>query len=328
MNYRDTDMLRERLSGFLPNGDRITELRPLTAGHSNETYVIEGLDLILRLASTTHSFESHGILTQARIYDELSKVDGGPKVPKIHVIEEGSELLGAPFFIMEKIDGLALDDYDLPEWFTSLAAEQRGTLCQHWISAVGSIANVPTIDALGAPHSPEAEMGHWRKISADANATKLVALFDRLLLTPAPRSGDISVVHGDCKITNMMFVDCRISAVLDWEFAYNGEPLSDLGYLLYFFESDFHAPTRPTRLSGMWTRDQVISAWEKASGRSAANVAWHEVAQIARLSAMIVTAANQFAAGESDDERFGLFAAKVSENIAIANAMLDKTQQA
>ena len=93
----------------------------------------------------------------------------------------------------------------------------------------------------------------------------------------------------------MMFVDGRISAVLDWEFAYNGEPLSDLGYLLYFFASDFHGPTRPTRLSGMWTRDQVIAAWEQASGRSAAGVAWHEAAQIARVSAMIVTAANQFA---------------------------------
>tara|TARA_R110001592_G_scaffold260403_1_gene525045 strand:+ start:168878 stop:169843 length:966 start_codon:yes stop_codon:yes gene_type:complete len=321
-------MLRERLATFLPNGGQIRELRPLTAGHSNETYVIDGLDLILRVASETHSFESHGILKQARIYDEISQLDGGPSVPRIHVIHEDSELLGAPFFVMEKIEGMALDDYTLPEWFTSLTDTERSELCRHWISAVGSIANVPAINSLGAPRSPEAEMGHWRKISADANATELVALFDRLLLTPAPRSGDISVVHGDCKITNMMFVDCRISAVLDWEFAYNGEPLSDLGYLLYFFASDFHAPTRPTRLSGMWTRDQVISTWEKASGRSAANVAWHEVAQIARLSAMIVTAANQFAAGESDDERFGLFAAKVSENIAIGNAMLDKTPHA
>jgi len=321
-------MLRERLATFLPHGDQIRELRPLTAGHSNETYVIEGLDLILRVASETHSFESHGILTQARIYDEISQIDGGPSVPRIHLIHEDSELLGAPFFVMEKIEGVALDDYTLPEWFTSLNDNDRSELCRHWIAAVGSIANLPQMKSLGAPRTPEQEMSHWRKISAEASAGELVAVFDRLLLNPAPRSGDVAVVHGDCKITNMMFVDCQISAVLDWEFAYNGEPLSDLGYLLYFFASEFHGPTRPTRLSGMWTREQVINAWEKASGRSAEHVAWHEVAQIARLSAMIVTAANQFAAGEADDERFGLFAAKVSENIAIANAMLDNTPHA
>ncbi len=328
MNHRDVNVLRERLAAFLPNGDRITGLRPLTAGHSNETYVIEGLDLILRLASAAPSFESHCILTQARIYDEVSRLDSAPPVPRIHVIQEDAEPLGAPFFVMEKIEGVSVDDYTLPEWFTSLSDVQRSDLCQHWIAAIGSIATVPPIDALGTPRTPEQEMGHWRQIAADEKATDLAALFDRLLAIPAPRSGDFSVVHGDCKITNMMFVDGRISAVLDWEFAYNGEPLSDLGYLLYFFASDFHGPTRPTRLSGMWTRDQVIAAWEQASGRSAADVAWHEAAQIARVSAMIVTAANQFASGQSDDERFGLFAAKVKENIAIAQAMLEKIEAA
>lgn len=326
MNYRDVNVLRERLAAFLPNGGCITGLRPLTAGHSNETYVIEGLDLVLRLASAAPSFESHGILMQARIYDEVSKLDSAPPVPRIHVIEENAELLGAPFFVMDKIEGLSVDDYTLPEWFTSQSDAQRSDLCQNWITAIGSIATVPPIDALGTPRTPEQEMRHWRQICVNENAADLVAVFDRLLSTPAPRSGDFSVVHGDCKITNMMFVGSEISAVLDWEFAYNGEPLSDLGYLLYFFASEFHGPTRPTRLSGMWTREQVIAAWEKASSRSAAGIAWHEAAQIARVSAMIVTAANQFAAGKADDERFGLFAAKVKENIAIVQSMLEKIE--
>ena len=142
MNHRDVNVLRERLAAFLPNGERITGLRPLTAGHSNETYVIEGLDLILRLASAAPSFESHGILTQARIYDEVSRFDSAPPVPRIHVIHEDAELLGAPFFVMEKIEGVSVDDYTLPEWFTSLSDEQRSDLCQHWIAAIGSIATV------------------------------------------------------------------------------------------------------------------------------------------------------------------------------------------
>ncbi len=328
MNHRDVNLLRERLAVFLPNGERITGLRPLTAGHSNETYVIEGLDLILRLASEAPSFESHGVLSQARIYDELSRLQSGPPVPRIHVIHDDAELLGAPFFVMEKITGVAVDDYVLPEWFTSLADEQRGELCRDWITAIGKIATVAPIDALGTPKTPEDELRHWRQISVKEKATELVALFNRLLEIPSPRTGALSVVHGDCKISNMMFIDGRISAVLDWEFAYNGEPLSDLGYLLYFFASDLHGPTRPTRLSGIWTREQMIAGWEQASGRSAVGVEWHEAAQLTRQSAMIVTAANLFAAGQADDERFGLFAAKVKENIGIVQAILQKIEPA
>jgi aminoglycoside phosphotransferase (APT) family kinase protein len=328
MNQRDMNFLRERLTEFLPKGDEITGLSPLTAGHSNETYVIEGLDRILRMASAASSFESHGVLTQARIYDEVSRLEGAPPVPRIQVIHEDPQLLGSPFFVMEKVEGVSIDDYTLPQWFTSLPDAGRGKLCGNWIAAISSIATLPPVAALGTPRSPEDEIRHWRQIAAGENAIELVTLFDRLLAIPPPRSGDFSVVHGDCKINNMLFVDGRISAVLDWEFAYNGDPLSDLGYLLYFFASEFHGPTRPTRLSGMWTREQVITAWEQASGRSAAEVAWHEAAQITRLSAMIVTAANLFAAGQSDDKRFELFGAKVKENIVTAQAMLKKLEAA
>ena len=323
---RDLNELREKLAAFLPNGARITGLRPLTGGHSNETHVIEGLDLILRMAPATLSFESHGIITQARIYDEVGQLEGAPPVPKIHHIGESPDVLGGPFYIMQRVDGVAVDDYNLPEWFTTLSEAQRGALCQSWTAAIGSIATLPPIDALGKPNSPEDELRHWRQISADGGATELVARIDRILALPAPRSGAYTLVHGDCKISNMLFDDCRISSVLDWEFAYNGEPLSDLGYMLYFFAGECHGPTRPTRLSGMWTREQVIAEWEQASGRSAVGIEWHEVAEIARVSAMIVTAARQYTTGESSDQRFGAFAAKLNENIATLDAMLEKLE--
>lgn len=328
MNHRDVNELRDRLAAVLPNGERITGLRPLTAGHSNETYLIEGVDAILRLEAASSSFQSHGVITQARIYDEVGRADGGPPVPRIHAIHDDASALGAPFYVMEKIEGVSIDDYVLPEWFTSFSGAARGELCHYWIAAIASIATVPPIPSLGTPRTPEDEMRHWRQIAADEKSPDLVAVFDRLLALPAPRSGDFSVVHGDCKINNMMFVDGRTVGVLDWEFAYNGEPLADLGYLLFFFTSEFHGPTRPTRLSGMWTREQVIAAWEQTSGRSAAGIAWHEVAQVARLAAMILTAANQFAAGQSDDKRFEMFAIKIKENIDVANAMLQQIEAA
>ena len=42
---RDCEVLR----GVLPQGDRLTAITPLTTGFSNETYLLEGCGLILRL---------------------------------------------------------------------------------------------------------------------------------------------------------------------------------------------------------------------------------------------------------------------------------------
>ncbi|HZV09935.1 MAG TPA: hypothetical protein VFF94_09255, partial [Novosphingobium sp.] len=46
---RDTDQLARALRGWLPRGSAITGVKTLSAGHSNETYLIEGLGEILRL---------------------------------------------------------------------------------------------------------------------------------------------------------------------------------------------------------------------------------------------------------------------------------------
>ena len=107
-------------------------------------------------------------------------------------------------------------------------------------------------------------------LRASAECPELVALFDRLLAAPAPLSGPPALIHGDPKLSNLMWQDQRITAMLDWEMALNGEPLANLGYMLFFFASEYHAATRAQKLPGMLARDEVIALWEQVSGRSAA----------------------------------------------------------
>ena len=223
---------------------------------------------------------------------------------------------------MDLVPGQAMDDYELPEWFTSLSDRDRSELCKHWVGAIGSIGRLPPLEAFGEPVTPEEHMRRWQGIALDAGCPQLTRLIGRLLAFSAPRSGPPGPVQGDCKITNLMFDDLRVTAVLDWELGYNGEPLSDLGYLLYFFPSEFHGAVRTTSPSGMWRRDQIIPAWEAASGRCADGLIWYETAEMAKMAGIYARAAHIFGSSESDDPRVSIMAGKLDESMGMMDAML------
>lgn len=320
---RDVGELCSKLRDYLPEGGNITGLTPLTSGHSNETYVVEGLNAILRLPpSSAPLVDGHGIVSQARIYDQIGRLQGAPPVPEIHCICDDPDVLGDPFFVMEFVHGRAIDDYQLPQWFTMLTDEQRGELCGNWVAAIGSIARLPTIEALGERRTPEGEMRRWRGMALGDDCPRLAGLIERLLAFPAPRSGPPAPVQGDCKITNMLFDGLQVSAVLDWELGYNGEPLSDLGYLLYFFSSEFHGNVRTTKPPGMWQRDQVIAGWERASGRSSHGLIWFETAEMGKMAGIYARAMSLYSVGDGGDPRMQIMADKLEESMDIMDAML------
>jgi aminoglycoside phosphotransferase (APT) family kinase protein len=326
---RNLDRLCASLATLLPDGDRITGLSLMTTGHSNETFVIDGLGHILRLPpSSAPLLSGHGIIAQAQIYQQMAAALGAPLVPKVIHLCEDAQPLGDPFFVMECVAGDSVNDYQLPDWFTASTPEARSVMCADWVGSVGCLARLSPLEAFGKPVSPEDEARGWQKIAAAADCPELAALFDRLLAMPAPCSGPISPVHGDCKIANMMFADGRLTAVLDWELGYNGEPLADLGYLLFFFANEDHGPARASALPGMWHRGDVIAAWEAASGRSASGVLWYEVSQIGKIAAIIANGYQIYASGGSDDPRFLNFKAKRDENILIMEAMIARLEAA
>lgn len=320
----DTTSIREALAALLPDGNRLTGVRPLATGFSNETYRLEGLDAILRLPpSAGPVLDGHDVLDQARIYRALSEMAGAPPVPAILHIGDDAAVLGVPFFVMGLVPGEALHDLDMQPWFTDVPPKRRTEMCRDWISAFSRLATLPPLDVLGPTVSAEDYVRRWRGVAAHAEAAQLVDLYDRLLALPAPVSGPPSLVHGDPKISNLMWDEGQISAVLDWEMALNGEPLSDLGYLLFFFASPFHAATRGPALPGMLGRAGVIACWEKNSGRSAAGVEWHEIAQIGKLCTIMAKGMHMIATGASTDPKFAAFKNYFDASQVAMRAMLD-----
>jgi aminoglycoside phosphotransferase (APT) family kinase protein len=320
----DLDKAVAILGNMLPAGKPATAIKPMTTGFSNDTYLVEGPGLILRLPPAAGAMlDGHDVLGQARIYQALGETPGAPAVPRIATICEDPALLGAPFFVMECIAGEAVHDIVLQPWFTEASDAVRARMCREWITAFAGLARLDPLPVLDKPVSPEEQMRMWQRFAAAADCPLLVAAIERLLVKPAPLSGPTAVVHGDPKLSNIMWDDFRISAVLDWEMALNGEPLADLGYMLYLFASDFHGAARPCKLPGMLTRDEVIALWSQVSGRSADGLAWHEIAQIAKITAIIAEGVNMSVTGRSQDPKLALFKQNFDYYLGVIDTMLD-----
>jgi aminoglycoside phosphotransferase (APT) family kinase protein len=321
---RDLDQLARALRGALPGGDRITAISPLTTGFSNETYTIEGPDLILRLPPSGGAMlEGHDVIGQARIYEELGTMAGAPPVPRIVAVCQDTKILGVPFFVMERVAGDSIDDIKMRPWFVDGTEPFRNRICRKWVSAFAGLSKLTPLDALGPAVTPEDDARMWREFAGAADCPALVALFDRLLVAPAPRSGPPAIVHGDTKLSNLMWQDGSITAMLDWEMALNGDPLANLGYMLYSFESQYHSATRAQKLPGMLSRVEVIALWSEVSGRSPEGVFWHEIAQLGKIAAIIAEGTNMYNTGRSSDPKLAYFKQNLGYYLGVIEAMLE-----
>ena len=189
--------------------------------------------------------------------------------------------------------------------------------------AFAALSNLAPLGTLGPVVSPQDDARMWQSFARAADCPTLVALFDRLLARPAPLSGPPAIIHGDTKLSNIMWTNGQISAVLDWEMTLNGEPLANLGYMLYSFKSEYHDATRAQKLGGMLSRDEVIALWEQVSGRSAQGVFWHEIAQIGKIGAIIAEGANMYNTGRSTDPKLVYFKQNLDYYLGVMAAMLD-----
>jgi aminoglycoside phosphotransferase (APT) family kinase protein len=320
---RDRADMQELLSGLLPRDAPITAVTAMTTGFSNDTYLIEGPDLILRLPPAAGAMlDGHDVIGQARIYAALGANPGAPPVPRVVHVEESPALLGSPFFIMARVPGESVNDIEMQPWFTGAGDAVRTRMCRDWVSTIGGLARMAALDILGDPVSSEDDLRRWQRFADGAQCPRLADMIGRLLKAPAPVSGPPAVIHGDAKLSNLMWDDCRISALLDWEMSLNGEPMADLGYMLYLFESEYHGATRAPKLPGMLKRDEVIAMWEAVSGRAADGIVWHEIAQIMKITAIIAEGTNLFDTGRSSDPKLAYFKQNLDYYLDVTAAML------
>jgi aminoglycoside phosphotransferase (APT) family kinase protein len=222
------DVLREALSD---DGVRVQGLRQLTGGASRQTWFLEAVGsggtvrpLILRrdpLAETT----SAGFATEAAVLRAAR--DAGVPEPEVLAHSEEPDVLGAPFVLMEWVEGETLARRILRDDAFAAVRPRLAAQCGE------ILARIHAIDASVVPGLESVEpVGLLRELfDGYEERSPAFELGLRWLEANRPAVAAPTLVHGDFRNGNLMIGPDGVRAVLDWELVHVGDPMEDLGYL-------------------------------------------------------------------------------------------------
>jgi aminoglycoside phosphotransferase (APT) family kinase protein len=317
------------------------ELRasPIGEGHSNVTFLLEredGAEMILRRPPRPPLPPSaHDVLREARLLTALR--DTPARVPTVLAVCDALDVIGSPFYLMEKIDGEVIVD-SVPRALHAPAEHER--IGAELIDALVEIHAVDWraagLEGFGKPTGYLARQlrrfgGLW-----ELNKTREIPAVERVrqwLAEHMPESDTATIVHGDYRLGNTMFAadaPARLLSVFDWEMATIGDPLADLGYLCMMW-SEAGDPQgglrehlgRVTRGAGFPTRAQLIARYEERSGRSMRELRWYTTLAIWKSVVFMEGNYKRAVAGTTDDpylKQFGdgvLELARQAEEVAL-----------
>ncbi|SNR99268.1 MULTISPECIES: phosphotransferase [unclassified Azospirillum] len=234
----DEAALAAFLDRHLPEIPGPWQVGQFQGGQSNPTFLLtatDGTKLVLRKKPPGKLLPSaHMIEREYRIMRALA--GSGVPVPNARLICDDQEVIGTPFYLMDHIDGRVLSDVALHRLSPAEAAATYDAMN----ATLAALHNVDWQAAgLGDFGKPEnyiaRQVDRWSKQFIAARGDSDIPAMDRLMAwLPAhvPAGDETSIAHGDFRLGNLMLhpSEPRVLAVLDWELATLGHPLSDLAY--------------------------------------------------------------------------------------------------
>ncbi|MER5819349.1 MULTISPECIES: phosphotransferase family protein [Streptomyces] len=281
----DPESLRARLDRERPGlVSGPLEARLIEGGRSNLTYVVgDGTgQWVVRRPPLGHVLATaHDMAREYRVISGLHPT--AVPVPEPLLLCEDDTVLGAPFYVMEYVEGVP---YRTAEQLAPLGPERTRAAV---LGLVDTLVDLHAVDpgavGLGDFGRPEGflerQLRRWGK-QLDASRNRDLAGVDALhadLGRSLPASPAPTVVHGDYRLDNVLLgPDERIRAVLDWEMSTLGDPLTDLG-LLVMYSSDLGLPESPVSTTsgapGHPSPAELIERYAARSGRDTSAISWY-----------------------------------------------------
>ena len=236
-NELDLGPLGEELEAGIDYFSGLKEVSKFNTGQSNPTYLLtadSGKYVLRAKPPGTLLKSAHQVDREFRVMRALSGSD--VPVPAMLYLSEEESSIGRMFFVMEYLDGRIFWQPDLPE----CDIDERGAIYDAMNAALAALHNVDVeavgLEDFGKPGSYFArQLSRWTK-QYRASETQTISDMDKLigwLEEQLPDDdGQVSLVHGDYRIDNMIFSPDAptVMAVLDWELSTLGHPLADLAY--------------------------------------------------------------------------------------------------
>ena len=284
----------------------------IAGGHSNLTFGVTdaaGRHLVLRRPPLGQVLATaHDMGREHRIISALGPTNV-PVAPALGLCTDVS-VTGAPFYVMEFVDGTVVRDQHVAE---ALSIDQRRQASESIVDVLGAIHAVD-IDAVGlydlSKHEGyiERQLRRWysqyqssKNQAPDMDFGAVDRVYERLS-SRIPAQQGVAIVHGDYRLDNCMLgPDGSVSAVLDWEICTLGDPLADVG-LLWVYWTDPDAPSAlpqasPTALDGFLRRSEVIERYAASSHRDLSDIDFYIAFGCWKLTCIIAGVYARYAGG-------------------------------
>ena len=334
----DLDALRTWLPAHVPDAGPALSASLIAGGRSNLTYhVTDGEhDWVVRRPPLGHVLATaHDMGREYRVITALA--DSGVPVPVTRAFCDDPEVIGAPFYVMDKVDGRIvrsvneLAAFDLDE-----ARRVSHELIDVLARLHGTDFNAVGLGDFGRPDGFLARnVARWGK-QWEASKTRELPEIDELarrIQAALPESGPPSIVHGDYRLENTMLAPDapEIVAVLDWEMSTLGDPLTDVGLFLVYWvhwgNADDAGPLATggaTGLPGFISLEEVAARYGDVTGRDLSNLDFYIVFAFYKLAVILEGINARFlmgkTVGDGFDQMGGMVTALLDSAYGVANA--------
>ena len=313
----------------------------IAGGRSNLTYLVTAGDkeVVLRRPPLGHVLPTAHDMTREFTVISALKDTAVPVPEAIHLCTD-EDVLGAPFYVMERLRGHILRNR-FPPGYADTAEEKRAI----GRAVVDTLAEIHAVDyeqvGLGEFGHPDGFMARqvrrWKQ-QWERSVTRPLPAMDELidkLEAKLPTSADPTIVHGDFRVDNTI-LDAqhpgRIAGVLDWEMSTLGDPLADLGLTLVYwpdqddvdeFKKGFGSITL-TAADGFPSRREVVSRYAEKTGRDVTELAYYWAFGFFKLAVILEGIHARFLQGKTVGEGFESIGERVPPLVMVGTYVLDR----
>lgn len=313
----DLSRLGPYLRDRLPLSAAPLTISQFPSGYSNLTYFLQAGSQAYVLRRPPFGASVRGAHDMAREFRVLSKLRPVyDRVPRAILYCDDPAVIGAPFYLMERVEGVILRQR--PPAGLDLSAPVMRRIATAFIENLAALHAVDVGDAgladLGRPAGYVArQVSGWTRRYNNAQTTEIPEMTQIAAWLAANQPGEraVALIHNDYKYDNVVLAAAdlgRIVAVLDWEMATLGDPLLDLGTTLAYWSE----PGDPkvlgmfglTWLPGNFDRRELVEQYAAASGQDVGDPLFYYVYGLFKLGGIIQQIYFRYLQGHTRDPRF------------------------
>ncbi len=282
-----TDM-RDQLGAWLGRDDLAIE--QVSGGSSNLTFRVRtgDDDWILRRPPMSHVLATANDMKREWTVQQALHGSDVPVARVVHTCDDES-VLGAPFYLMERLDGIVFNDASN----VAHLDEEQSRACAFELMDVLARLHAVDPDTVGLSEFGrpagfvERQVRRWLTQWEKSKHRELPEIEEiaQRLARELPSEGAASIVHGDYSFNNTMFCrepPTRMQAILDWEMSTLGDPLTDVGMVAMYWgdvgeflwrNRDHQQPHRAN--AGFPSTEELLERYAMTSGRDLSDIGFY-----------------------------------------------------